>query len=175
MPYLNNYCCVLYSAVDGLFVSRDESLLVLGRPVGLHLPESGAAHAPIVVVPHGRADVVADEQVLLVVPAAEQVEHARVRPVADRLQNHVVSLLDRHETHILHRLHKRKRATVRLTRLVVQMLAQSVLVVQVVTGPELHRKAPSNQVLGETTPEERAVGEESRPALLVEVAVAEHR
>jgi hypothetical protein len=57
----------------------------------------------------------------------------------------------------------------------VQMLAQSVLVVKVVTSPELHRKAPSNQVLGETTPEERAVGEESRPALLVEVAVAEHR
>lgn len=157
MPYLNNYCCVLYSTVDGLFVSRDESPLVLGRPVGLHLPESGAAHAAVVVVPHGGADVVTHKQVLLVVPAPKQVEHARVRSVADRLQNHVVSLLDGNETHILHSLHEGQGATVGLASLVVQMLTQSMLVVQVVARPELHRKAPRYQVLGETTPEERAV------------------
>lgn len=126
------------STVDGLLGTANQTLFVLGCSVGLHLPESRAAHSAIVVVSHCGTDVVADKQILLVVAASEKFEHAWIRSVADRLQDHVVSLLDRNETNVLHSLHKREGATVCLACLFVQMLRKSMLVIQVVACPELH-------------------------------------
>ena len=163
------------STVDGLLVASDQAAVVFGGTVGLESPESLSADFTIVVVLHGSALVVAHEEVLLVVARAEEVEHARVRTVADCLQDHEVALLDRNEADVLHSLDERQGATVGLAGLIMQVHVQRVLVVQVVAGPELHGEGPGNQVLRVATPDERAVGEQARSALLVEVAVAEHR
>lgn len=51
----------------------------------------------------------------------------------------------------------------------------SVLVVEVVAGPELHGDAPGDGVLWQSAEDEGAVREQSGPSLLVEVPVSKHR
>lgn len=152
-----------------------EAAVVFGLTVGLGAPESLSSYFAIVVVLHGCALVVADEQVFLIVARSEEFEHAWVSAITDGLQDHEVALLDGDEADVLHGLHEGKRAAVGLAGLIVQVHVQGVLVVEVVPGPELHGQGPSNQVFGIATPDEGAIGEETRSALLIEVAVAEHR
>jgi len=54
------------------------------------------------------------------------------------------------------------------------MSLECVLVVDVVSGPELHRDHPRDDELGKTTPNEGGVLEHAGSLLLVEVAVLEH-
>ncbi len=119
-------------------MTSNQTLLVLGGSHGLHLPPSRSAHSTIIVVTHGGTKVVANEEIFLIISASEEVEHAGVGAVADSLQDHVVSLLDGDEANVLHSLHEGECATVGLAGLVVQVLTQSMLVVKVVPGPELH-------------------------------------
>lgn len=46
--------------------------------------------------------------------------------------------------------------------------------IQVITGPELHGEAPSDQIFGEATEYEGTIGEQTRSAFLIEMTIAEH-
>ena len=164
----------IISTVDGLLIASNESAVVLGSTISLEAPESLSSYFTIVVVFHGCTLVVADKQIFLIVARSEQSEHARVSSITDGLQDHEFALLDGDKTNIFHGLHERKSATVGFAGLVVEVHVEGVLVVQVVASPELHGHGPSNQVFRITTPDEGAVREQTGPALLVEMPVAEH-
>lgn len=147
----------LYSSVDGLLISSNKSSFIFGDSVGLHLEESGSTNSSIIIVTHRRTYIVADKEIFLIVATSEEVKQARISSIADRFQDHVVALLNRNESDIFHGLHEGKSASVCLSCLLMQMLIKRMLVIEVVACPELHGKAPSNQILWKTSPDEGTI------------------
>ena len=124
------------SAVGGLLLEADEALVVFRGTLTFHVSVTVRAVASIVVVAHGRATIVAQEVVLLVVATAEELKRARVSVIADSFKDHVVTFLQSAEPHVFHGLHERQRASVGALCLLLQMHGECGLVVQVIAGPE---------------------------------------
>ena len=165
---------IMSSPIDRLFIATNKSAFILRQSVGLHREEPRPADLPIIEVLHSRACVVAHEHILLIISTAEQIKQPWVFSIANRLQYHVVPFLNSNESNIFHSLNERQGATVGLACFLVQVLIERVLVVEIVSGPELHGETPCDQIFRETTPYERAVCEQPRSSLFVEVAVPEH-
>ena len=165
---------LMWSTIHGDFLGTDKSLVILRCPLTLQVLESARAKSAIVMVLHGRAAIVADEMVLLHVPRAQEFESSWVRVVADRFQDHVVTLSDGHISNVLHRLNEGQSASVCPLGLLLEVHGESILVVQVVASPELHGEDPEEAVLCHTTPDVRHIVEKFRASVLIEVPVAEH-
>ena len=96
------------------------------------------AEPAVVMVTHRGAAVVAHEGIFLVISASEELEGARVSPVAHSLQNHVVALLHGTEAHILHALDEGQSTSVGALGFVLEMHGERRLVVDVVAAPQVH-------------------------------------
>ena len=96
------------------------------------------AEPAIVMVTHRGTAIVAHKRILLVISAPEELEGARVGPVAHSLQNHVVALLNGTEAHILHALDERQSASVAALSLVLEVHGECRLMVDIVATPQVH-------------------------------------
>ena len=83
----------MISTVHGNFLCADETAVIFGRSLRLHVLESTCTIPSIVVVSHRCASVIAHEMVFLVVSASEKFEGARVCIIAYCLEDHVVTFL----------------------------------------------------------------------------------
>ena len=94
------------STVRGDFLGADETTIILRYSITLKMLVAVRSVPTIVVVPSCGASVVAHKVVFLVVAAAEELEGTWVSIVADRTQDHVVTLLEGQIANILHCLDK---------------------------------------------------------------------
>ena len=113
----------------------------------------------IIMVSHGRAAIVADEEVFLVVSATEEFKSPWVRVVTHSLKQHVVSLCDGQISNILHGLNERKCASVGPSGLFLEMHSESRFVIDVVPTPKVHGNAPEDGELCEAAPDVRHIPE----------------
>ena len=66
------------SAIGGNFLGADETTIVFWSPVGLEVLVAARSISTIIMVPHGRASIVAQEEVFLVVSTTEEFKGPRV-------------------------------------------------------------------------------------------------
>ena len=99
----------------------------------------------------------------------------RVLGIADSLQDHVVTLLERNIADVLHRLHERDNSAESLLSRVLVVACHRVLMVHIVARPDILAEHPCDDELREATIPEWLVGEQARSLLLRVVTVAEHR
>ena len=133
-------------------MGANETFVVFRSPLRLKGHISAAAVPAIVMVSHGRTAEVTQEVILLVVPTTEEFESTWVRVVAHSLQDHVVTLCDGTVADIFHALNERQSASVSALGLFLQMHGKGRLVVDVVSGPEVHRNDPEDAELSHTAP-----------------------
>ena len=62
------------SAVCGNFLGADESTIVFWSPIGLEVLEAARSISTIIMVSHGRAPIIAHEEVFLIVAATEELK-----------------------------------------------------------------------------------------------------
>jgi len=164
-----------FSAVSRCLLEPNQVLLVFRTTIWFQSPETAWPVPSVVVIAHRRALVVADKQVFLVVPTSHNVPKLRLCVVAESFQNHVVTLLNRAISNILHRLNEGQSSSVRLACLLLEMLGKRVFVINVVSAPEPHTEHPAKQVLGQSAPNEGCVSKHTWTLLFVEVSVLKHR
>ena len=162
------------SSVGGNFLERDEATSILRDSVTLEMEKSIVSESAIIPLTSSGTSHVRDKDVFLVEATADKVEHAWVSVVTDGLQDHVVSLLNSAETDILHCLDEWQCAAVGSTGLLLQVLVKRVLLIQIVTGPEVHGHDPSDGELWCSAPDVWALIKETRSSLLVEMTVPKH-
>ena len=142
-------------------MESNEVFLVLRSPVALKVPESATPEPSIIMVSHRCTSIVRKECVFLVVACAHQIPHCRVGVIANCPKNHVIALLNSTETYIFHGLDEGEGAAVGFFGLLLEMGIQSMLMIDVVACPELHRYAPTNQEFRKASPNEGSVLEQS--------------
>ena len=96
------------------------------------------------MVAHSRSTHIADKMILLVVARAHELPLCWVRIITNGPEDHVISLLNSAESYVFHSLNERKSSSVCLSGLFLEMHVQSTSMVNVVAGPELHAKSPSD-------------------------------
>ena len=158
----------------GDFLEADETLLVLRLAVVLDVPVSARAESTVVAATERGALNSIREHVSLIVATAKELEVTRVLGIANRLQDHIVSLLKGNIADILHGLHEGRDLAERLLGLLLVVHRQRMLVVHIVATPQVLAEHPREDELGEATPLEWRVIEQSGASLLTEVSISEH-
>ena len=155
-------------------MEANEALLVLGLAVRLDVPVSTGTEAAVVTTTQGCTLDSVGEHVSLIVAVPEELEVARVLGIANGLQNHIVSLLERDVADVFHGLHERGHLAESLLGLLLVVHGQRMLVIDVVATPKVLAKHPGQDELGQAAPLERTIVKQSGAPLLAEVPVSEH-
>ena len=109
------------SAICRNFLRADKTTIIFRGPLGLEVLVAARSISTIIMVTHGRAAVVAHEEVFLIVAASEELKGPRVRVVAYGLKHHVVPLGDGEVSHILHGLNEGEGAPIGPLSLLLQV------------------------------------------------------
>ena len=155
-------------------LEANKTILVLWSPVSLDSPVSSHAESSIVSVSEWRSSDGCHKNIVLIISLTQEFKHFRVLIVANSFENHVVSLLEGNVPDVLHGLHEWDSLPEGLLGLFLQVLGERMLVIDVISSPEVHAEHPRQEQLGETSVDEGTVVKDSRSPLLVEVTVLEH-
>ena len=157
-----------------LLLEAHKTIFVFWSSCGLNTPVSADSEPSIISMSERRSLNCRDKYIILIISLPEKFKHFRVFVVADGLENHVVSLLEGNVPDVFHGLNERNGLSVSFLGLFLKMLGQRVLVVDVVTGPEVHAKHPCQEELWKATIDEGTIVKDSGSSLLVEMTVLEH-
>ena len=155
-------------------MEANETLLVLRLAEVLDVPVSASAESTVVATTKRSSLNCIREHVGLVVAITQEVEVTRVLGIANRLQDHIVSLLEGDISDILHGLHEGRDLAECLLGLLLVVHSQRVLVVNIVATPEVLAEHPRENEFRKATPLERRVIKQSGASLLAEVSISEH-
>lgn len=130
-------------------MEADEAVVVFWLPPTLDVPIATGAET---AVDSGTQRVALDkiiELIVLVVPRSEEFEGFRIATVvADRLQNHVVSLLQGNKSHVLHSLYEWNHFSEAFLCFILLMHNNGMPLMDVVTTPQVEAEHETEEVFG---------------------------
>ena len=133
-------CCC--SSIVGDLLIANKAVLVLGSSGSLDSPVPSDSESSVVAVSKWGTFDSGNEYIVGVISLTKKFKHFGILIVTNSFQDHVVSFLKSNVPYILHSLYEWDSFSKCFLSLLLQMLSDRMLVINVITSPEVHAEHP---------------------------------